>query len=201
MYKDQKRCFQKFINGQLLVGKYEVYWKQSGGNFELTPPRFGLLIEAVNMDNDNLVLSKSYGNKGSFSIAVAEGAYGSEYEICLGANSNSTYNLLRDYRDRLEVKLEFKSTNSEIDVEGKIRNSRQDMTQLEYKMGDILDMVDQVAGQMMMWKEHEKRFRKASENVNSRVLSWAILQLFLVVFVGIFQTMHMRQFFINKKLV
>ena len=107
-----------------------MYWRPGASpnnsgtqKFELTPPRFGLLIEAVNMDTKELVLSKSYGNKGSFSVAVAEGAYGSEYEVCLGANSNSTYNLLRDYRDRLEVKIEFKSTNSEIDVQGRIRNS------------------------------------------------------------------------------
>ena len=127
MYKDQKRCFQKFINGQLLIGKYEVYWKNPAAHnqfkFELTPPRFGLLVEAINMDNDDLVLSKSYGNKGSFSVATAEGYYGSEYEICVSANSTSAYNILRDYRDRLEVVLEFKSTSSEISVEDKIRNS------------------------------------------------------------------------------
>ena len=75
------------------------------------------------------------------------------------------------------------------------------MTQLEFRMEGLLEMIDQISGQMMLWKEHEKRFRKESENVNSRVASWAILSFFLVVFVGIVQTVHMRQFFINKKLV
>lgn len=47
----------------------------------------------------------------------------------------------------------------------------------------------------------EERFRYTSESTNLRVFWWSIVQVLALIVIGIWQSLHMKSFFINKKLV
>uniref|UniRef100_A0A8C6YLM8 Transmembrane emp24 domain-containing protein 11-like n=1 Tax=Nothoprocta perdicaria TaxID=30464 RepID=A0A8C6YLM8_NOTPE len=49
--------------------------------------------------------------------------------------------------------------------------------------------------------EREENFRKISEETNSNILWWAILQTLILISVGIWQIKSLKDFFIAKKLV
>uniref|UniRef100_A0A8C3XZG2 GOLD domain-containing protein n=1 Tax=Catharus ustulatus TaxID=91951 RepID=A0A8C3XZG2_CATUS len=49
--------------------------------------------------------------------------------------------------------------------------------------------------------EREEKFRKTSEETNSNILWWAIVQTLILISVGIWQIKSLRDFFIAKKLV
>lgn len=50
-------------------------------------------------------------------------------------------------------------------------------------------------------QEREEKFRKTSEETNSNILWWAIVQTLILISVGIWQIKSLRDFFISKKLV
>ncbi|XP_068044540.1 transmembrane emp24 domain-containing protein 11-like isoform X2 [Anomalospiza imberbis] len=50
-------------------------------------------------------------------------------------------------------------------------------------------------------EEREEKFRKTSEETNSNILWWAIVQTLILISVGIWQIKSLRDFFISKKLV
>uniref|UniRef100_A0A672UKU8 GOLD domain-containing protein n=1 Tax=Strigops habroptila TaxID=2489341 RepID=A0A672UKU8_STRHB len=49
--------------------------------------------------------------------------------------------------------------------------------------------------------EREEKFRKTSEETNSNIVWWAILQTLILISIGIWQIKSLRDFFISKKLV
>uniref|UniRef100_A0A663DJT6 GOLD domain-containing protein n=1 Tax=Aquila chrysaetos chrysaetos TaxID=223781 RepID=A0A663DJT6_AQUCH len=49
--------------------------------------------------------------------------------------------------------------------------------------------------------EREEKFRKTSEETNSNILWWAIVQTLILISIGIWQIKSLRDFFISKKLV
>ena len=50
-------------------------------------------------------------------------------------------------------------------------------------------------------QEREEKFRKTSEQTNSNILWWAVVQTLILVSIGIWQIKSLRDFFIAKKLV
>lgn len=50
-------------------------------------------------------------------------------------------------------------------------------------------------------QEKEESFRQISENTNSKVLWWALMQTFILLAVGFWQMKRLKEFFIAKKLV
>lgn len=50
-------------------------------------------------------------------------------------------------------------------------------------------------------QEKEESFRQISEDTNSKVLWWALIQTFILLSVGFWQIKRLKDFFIAKKLV
>lgn len=50
-------------------------------------------------------------------------------------------------------------------------------------------------------QEKEESFRQISEDTNSKVLWWALMQTFILLSVGYWQMKRLKDFFIAKKLV
>lgn len=50
-------------------------------------------------------------------------------------------------------------------------------------------------------QEKEESFRQISEDTNSKVLRWAVIQTVILLSVGFWQMKRLKDFFIAKKLV
>ena len=75
------------------------------------------------------------------------------------------------------------------------------LSELQLNVIKLSEQVAQVLKEQDFQRYREEGFRKVSEILNSRVLWWAAIQVITVVIVGVWQTTHMRGFFIKKKLV
>lgn len=75
------------------------------------------------------------------------------------------------------------------------------LSELQLNVVKLSDQISQIQKEQDFQRYREEGFRKISEILNSRVLWWAIIQVILVVVVGLWQTTHMRGFFLKKKIV
>ena len=64
-----------------------------------------------------------------------------------------------------------------------------------------IEQVGGIAREQNFARFREQRFRKQSEDVNSRVMKWALAQVVLLIGLGLFQMKNLRKFFEAKKLV
>lgn len=72
---------------------------------------------------------------------------------------------------------------------------------LQLQVVQLSDQISQIQKEQDFQRYREEGFRKISEILNSRVLWWAVVQVTLCVVVGLWQTTHMRSFFLKKKIV
>ena len=75
------------------------------------------------------------------------------------------------------------------------------LSKLQLQVLQLSDQVSQIQKEQDFQRYREEGFRKISEILNSRVLWWAVVQVTLVIVVGLWQTTHMRSFFLKKKIV
>ena len=75
------------------------------------------------------------------------------------------------------------------------------LSKLQLQVVQLSDQVSQIQKEQDFQRYREEGFRKISEILNSRVLWWAVVQVTLVIVVGLWQTTHMRSFFLKKKIV
>lgn len=75
------------------------------------------------------------------------------------------------------------------------------MTELQLRVRQLIDQLDQIQKEQNYQRVRESRFRQTSESTNSRVLWWSIMQIALLIVAGIFQMRHLKGFFEAKKLV
>ncbi|RXG72264.1 Transmembrane emp24 domain-containing protein eca, partial [Armadillidium vulgare] len=79
--------------------------------------------------------------------------------------------------------------------------SKEKLTELQLRVRQLLDQVDQIAKEQNYQRYREERFRQTSENTNQRVLWWSIGQVLILVGMGFWQMRHLKSFFEAKKLV
>ncbi|CAF0727710.1 unnamed protein product [Didymodactylos carnosus] len=80
-------------------------------------------------------------------------------------------------------------------------SAREKLTELQLRVRQLLDQVEQITKEQNYQRYREERFRATSESTNQRVLWWSIAQLAILVLTGVWQMRHLKSFFEAKKLV
>ena len=75
------------------------------------------------------------------------------------------------------------------------------LSELQLRIRQLLDQVEQITKEQNYQRYREERFRQTSDSTNSRVLWWSIAQTFILVVTGFWQMRHLKSFFEAKKLV
>ncbi|TMS16741.1 Transmembrane emp24 domain-containing protein 4 [Larimichthys crocea] len=75
------------------------------------------------------------------------------------------------------------------------------LTELQLRVRQLLDQVEQIQKEQNYQRYREERFRMTSESTNQRVLWWSIAQTLILIVTGIWQMKHLKSFFEAKKLV
>ncbi|XP_075243194.1 transmembrane emp24 domain-containing protein eca-like [Convolutriloba macropyga] len=188
----ERKCFIEEVPDETLVkGNYKTMI-QSQQSDQFLPPSQGIGMHVdVRDPNDKMVLSRTYSAQGQFTFISHTAG---EHVICLYSNTSKWFGgaKLRVYLD-IQVG-EHANNYQEI-------ASKDKLSELQLRLRQLNDQVQQIQKEQNYQRQREKRFRDTSESTSQRVVVWAMFQLVILVGLGFWQVQHLKKFFIAKKLV
>lgn len=177
----------------MVTGKYKAQlWDDKKKSYEETLEGMGMHVE-VNDPNKKVVLSRGYGSAGKFSFTSH---LPGEHQICIHSNSTK-WSLFAGGKIRIHLDLQVGEHANDYAVIAQ----KDKLTELQLRVRQLLDQVQQIQKEQNYQRYREERFRLTSETTNQRVLWWSIAQTIVLVGAGIWQMKHLKGFFEAKKLV
>jgi hypothetical protein len=194
MGETEKKCFIEEIPDETMVtGKYRTQlYDDSSNDYMPASPGIGMHVEVLDPES-KVVLSKFYASEGRFTFTSHTPG---EHHICLHTNS-TRWSLFAGGRLRVHLEIlvgEHANDYAQIAAKDKL-------TELQLRMRQLLDQIDQITKEQAYQRYREERFRSTSESTNQRVLWWALLQTVVLLSTGFWQMRHLKGFFEAKKLV
>ncbi|XP_042274225.1 transmembrane emp24 domain-containing protein 11-like [Thunnus maccoyii] len=86
-------------------------------------------------------------------------------------------------------------------IDPNVDRTKHNMENLEITLRHLIDQITYITKQQEYQREKEETFRQISEDTNSKVLWWAVVQTSILLSVGFWQMKRLKDFFIAKKLV
>ncbi|XP_003978882.1 transmembrane emp24 domain-containing protein 4 [Takifugu rubripes] len=190
----EKKCFIEEIPDEtMVIGKYRTQlWDKHTGSFLPSTPGLGMHVEIKDPDT-KIILSRQYGSDGRFTFTSHTPG---EHQICLHSNSTKMA-LFAGGKLRVHLDIQVgEHTNNYPEIAAKDK-----LTELQLRVRQLLDQVEQIQKEQNYQRYREERFRMTSESTNQRVLWWSIAQTLILILTGIWQMKHLKSFFEAKKLV
>lgn len=187
-----KRCFIEEIPDETLLivnYKLQLHDPQTGG-FMQTAPGLAMHVDIRDPD-DKMILSKVYAAEGK--VAITSHKPG-EHVICIQSNSTKWF-----AGGQLRVHLDIKIGEHAMDY-GNIAE-KEKYTQLQLRIRQLQDQVEQIMKELSYQRYREERFRATSESTSNRVFWWSLIQAGAVLGLAFWQCRHLKGFFEAKKLV
>lgn len=188
----ERKCFIEEVPDEtLVVGKYKVQiFDKDANDYLPTPHGIGMHVE-VKDPEQKMILSKLYSAEGRFSFTTHMPG---EHVICLYSNSTAWFG-----GGNLRVHLDIEVGEHAVDYNELA--GKEKLTELQLRVRQLLDQVDQISKEQNYQRYREERFRQTSESTNQRVFWWSLGQLSVLILTGLWQMRHLRKFFEAKKLV
>ncbi|XP_030750219.1 transmembrane emp24 domain-containing protein eca [Sitophilus oryzae] len=188
----ERKCFIEEIPDETNVivnYKVELYDPRTGG-FMPSSPGIGMHVEVRDPD-DKTILSRVYSSEGKISFTSHTPG---EHVICMYSNSSAWFG-----GSQLRVHLDIQVGEHAINYGEVVQKEK--LSELQLRIRQLLDQVDQITKEQNYQRYREDRFRQTSESTNSRVLWWSITQTAVLILMGAWQMRHLKTFFEAKKLV
>ncbi|CAC5379970.1 TMED4_9_11 [Mytilus coruscus] len=188
----EKKCFIEEIPDEtMVVGHYKVeVFDKNTNNYVPSVPGWGMHVEIQDPD-DKVVLSRTYAAEGRFTFTSHTAG---EHIICLHSNSSAWF-----ASGQLRVHLDIQVGEHAVDY-AQIQ-AKDKLSELQLRIRQLLDQVEQITKEQNYQRYREERFRQTSESTNQRVLWWSIAQTLILLVTGFWQMKHLKSFFEAKKLV
>ena len=147
-------------------------------------------------DNDHQTVSQRGAASGKFTFSAADSG---EHRLCFTpTNVPATSGFLSSGSQVGGVKFELDMAIGET---SQIESSDKDkMGQMVQKVKDLNARLLDIKREQIFQREREAEFRDQSESVNSRVVWWTLIQLFVLGATCAWQLSYLRAFFIKQKL-
>lgn len=188
----ERKCFiEEIPDSTMVTGKYklQLYDPKTMG-FMDSSPGLGMHVEIHDPD-DKVVLSRIYSSEGKFTFTSHTPG---EHVICLYSNSTKWF-------AGGQLRVHFDILVGEHAVDYAAVAQKEKLTELQLRVRQLLDQVEQITQEQNYQRYREERFRQTSESTNQRVLWWSIGQVGILVAMGFWQMRHLKSFFEAKKLV
>jgi len=188
----ERKCFIEEIPDEtMVVAKYkcQIFDPQTGG-FMPSSPGIGMHVE-VRDPEDKIIMSKVYSSEGSITFTSSTPG---EHVLCLYSNSTRWF-----AGSQLRVHLDIQVGEHAVDYNKLAQKDK--LTELQLRLQQLLDQVEQITKEQNYQRYREERFRKTSESTNSRVFYWSFGQMIILIGMGMWQMKHLKSFFQAKKLV
>jgi len=188
----ERKCFIEEIPDEtMVVGKYKVEILDKRQNqYVPTATGLGMHVEIRDPD-DKVILSRTYAAEGRFTFTSHNAG---EHVICLHSNSTAWFG-----GGQLRVHLDIQVGEHANDY--RQIAAKEKLTELQLRVRQLLDQVEQITKEQNYQRYREERFRETSESTNQRVLWWSIAQTVILLVTGFWQMRHLKGFFEAKKLV
>uniref|UniRef100_A0A4D5R9D2 Transmembrane emp24 domain-containing protein eca-like n=1 Tax=Scolopendra viridis TaxID=118503 RepID=A0A4D5R9D2_SCOVI len=188
----ERKCFIEEIPDETMVtGNYKVQlFDPRTGGFMPSSPGIGMHVE-IKDPEDKIILSKVYSSEGRFTFTSH---LPGEHVICLYSNTSKWFS-----GTQLRVHLDIQIGEHAIDYQNVAQKEK--LTELQLRIRQLLDQVEQITKEQNYQRYREERFRQTSESTNQRVLWWSITQTAILLAMGFWQMRHLKSFFEAKKLV
>ncbi|NXK94511.1 TMD11 protein, partial [Formicarius rufipectus] len=191
--REEKCIIEDLPSDTLVVGNYKVQrWDIHKHDFLESAPGLGMFV-TVSTPSGEVLLSKLYGSQGTFSFTSY---LSGEHIICFQSNSTR---LLAIAGSKLRIHLDIRVGEHFFD-ESAVQ-AKEKVDEVNVRLEHLIEQIQHVSKEQDYEREREEKFRKTSEETNSNILWWAIVQTLILIFVGIWQIKSLRDFFIAKKLV
>ncbi|XP_011671658.1 transmembrane emp24 domain-containing protein 4 [Strongylocentrotus purpuratus] len=190
----EKKCFIEEIPDEtMVIGNYKIQiFDKNKNDFLPSSPGIGMHVE-VRDPEDKMILSKMYSSSGRFTFTSHTPG---EHTLCLYSNSTK-WSMFGASKLRIHLDIEVgEHANDYKEIAEKDK-----LTELQLRVRQLLDQVEQVKKEQNYQRYREERFRTTSESTNQRVLWWSIAQTVILLVTGFWQMRHLKGFFEAKKLV
>ncbi|XP_014668364.1 PREDICTED: transmembrane emp24 domain-containing protein eca-like [Priapulus caudatus] len=188
----ERKCFIEEIPEETVItGNYKVQvYDRNVNDYLPSSPGIGMHVEVRDPD-DKIVLSKVYSSEGRVTF---QSHTPGEHVICLMSNSSQWFG-----GGQLRVHLDIQVGEHAVDY-GQVAE-KEKMSELELRIRQLLEQVEQITKEQNYQRYREERFRQTSESTNQRVLWWSVVQTCILLLTGFWQMRHLKSFFEAKKLV
>ncbi|NWT85709.1 TMD11 protein, partial [Lanius ludovicianus] len=196
--REEKCIIEDIPSDTLVVGNYKVQrWDIHKHDFLESAPGLGMFVTvtspSVYISKLQVILSKLYGPQGTFSFTSY---LSGEHIICFQSNSTRFAVIAGS---KLRIHLDIRVGEHFLD-ESAIQ-AKDKVNEVNVRLEHLIEQIHHVTKEQDYEREREEKFRKTSEETNSNILWWAIVQTLILISVGIWQIKSLRDFFISKKLV
>ncbi|UYV62437.1 TMED4 [Cordylochernes scorpioides] len=188
----ERKCFIEEIPDDILVvGKYKIeLYDRDTKEFNPPSPQIGMHVEIRDPD-DKMILSKIYSAEGKFTF---NSAIPGEHVICLMSNSTKWF-----HASQLRVHLDIQVGEHAVDYA--ILAQKEKLTELQLRVRQLLDQLEDITKEQNYQRFREERFRHISESTSRRVLWWSLAQIAVLICLAYFKVRHLKSFFLAKKLI
>ncbi|XP_022616008.1 transmembrane emp24 domain-containing protein 11-like [Seriola dumerili] len=189
--EQEEKCIIEEIPEDMLVTGYFLLEPWDSKAFTHSP-HFGVTV-TVRDPNHEVVMSKRYGKFAKFTFTAH--ASGQHY-LCFQTNS-TRFAVFAGERLKLHLDVQM----GEHTIDPNTDKTKDNMETLENSLSHLIDQMTYIASQQEYQREKEEVFRQISEDTNSKVLWWAVVQTSILLSVGFWQMKRLKDFFVAKKLV
>ncbi|CAL8357817.1 unnamed protein product [Merluccius merluccius] len=195
MYMDlgeqEERCIIEDIPEHTLVTGYFLLepWdlKTSSGI-----PHLGLTTTVRDPDNE-VLMTKRYGKYGKFTFTSHTSG---QHLLCFQSNS-TRFSVFAGERLKLHLDVQM----GEHPIERGSDQTKDHLLTMDDTLAHLIDQMMYITRQQEHQRDKEEVFRQVSEDTNSSVLWWAVVQTFILLSVGFWQINRLKDFLIAKKLI
>merc|ERR1719223_394116 len=152
----------------------------------------GTFIQMIIKGPDHEILADQYLNERGKAIFTSK--MGGEHLVCLRTTTLSWFGTIRKFNFELEASYGERATDYK-------EVARQEhLSAIEVEIRKLNDKIRSIRSEQTYQRRREEEFRHTSEDTNSRVMWWSLLQTFVLLASGAFQIFSLQSFFREKKL-
>ncbi|KAJ3587690.1 hypothetical protein NHX12_011287 [Muraenolepis orangiensis] len=155
-------------------------------------PHLGMTT-IVRDPNNEVVMTKRYGKHGKFTFTSHMSG---QHFLCFQSNS-TRFSVFVGERLKLHLDVQM----GEHPMERGSERTKDHLHTLDDSLSHLIDQMMYITRQQEHQREKEEVFRQISEETNSKVLWWAVVQTTILLSVGFWQINRLKDFFIAKKLI